>query len=422
MKQPSYSYRKPYLITTFFILVFFFFQFELMASESESSFAVAEKRSIKGRGGLPTTDQVVQLIDSTHILGLGKIGSFKIGDLVSVHSKYLSERRLGLFRVKRILEIEPFGLGLNDDDAELRLEIDKQKEFISKNKEAPSNWSNEGSNSGETYIEPLFGREYVVLEIFRGSREGLVRPGDQIFKVHLDRDDLNYPGNTDLLLRSDSRKVAARYKYLVSQGNSIGETAETLWRNEWMMSFNRLADDPRLISSAFLHYGLTSRLMFGSRLSALPRNPNLSLKLKFYEGTVNSLATGFTLQKNDVENAETLNLNFMWDSISSQTTISHTYLSVALRNDLFAEDDTIIKSIGTSNIQTGYEFLLDSWSRVLVGPNYNVERKILGGYLSYLMIWEHLHLQMGVHTSNFQSFKLKAEDGYSPFVEMHWRF
>lgn len=318
---------------------------------------------------------VLDFIDATSLLGSMSRSRVEVGDLVMMVSKNLNERSLGIFEVSRIM-----------------------------------------------YSEDFESRDIVVLKLKKGSNAGLIRPGDYFFKIDLEDFDKHYAGNTDLLVRGDKKFISSRYKFLVTQGNAIGDTAETLWQFESLITVSRLWDDSRLLSSVVYNYGITDRWSFGARLSAFEKTPNFTVKTKFYEGAVNTVATGLTVQKIESENAATININLMWDSISSETTISHTFLSIALRNDQLTEESSVVKSIGTSNVQTGYEFVLKNWTRILVGPNYNVEKKILGGYLSWVKIWNNFHLQVGVNTTNFQSLKLRSDDGYSPFVEGYFRF
>lgn len=260
------------------------------------------------------------------------------------------------------------------------------------------------------------------MRLQRSSKKSLVKRGDFFEKIDIQDYDRNYQGSTDLIFRIEDRRVSSRYKHLVTQGNAIGDTAETLWSWESALMVSRLFDDKKFLSSVILNFGLTNRITLATRLHTLQENPNLSVKTKFYQGEVNTLATGFTVQKITEEQAATININFMWDAVSSDTTISHTFLSIALRNDQQNSESSVFKSIGTSNVQTGYEFILKNWSRVLVGPNYNVENKVLGGYLAYVKIWNQIHLQIGVNTTNFQSLRFRADDGYSPFIEGYLRF
>jgi hypothetical protein len=120
-----------------------------------------------------------------------------------------------------------------------------------------------------------------------------------------------------------------------------------------------------------------------------------------------------------------LNLNIYWDSISSESTISHTFISIALYSFEEAERATVIKSLGTSSFQSGYEFVLGNWDRVLLGPSYNFENKTLGGYLTYLKIWDRFHLGASLTTTDITEFTLFPQDGgdgYYLSVDAYWRF
>jgi hypothetical protein len=249
-------------------------------------------------------------------------------------------------------------------------------------------------------------------ELVRQSRINFVQVGDTVFKLDLSSDNRRYKGTTDLMIRRRSDKISSRYKPLITQGVNIGDTAQTLWAKEYLITWYGLID-----------YGITDRAMVSTAVPLdLAGGPNLQFKYKFFESDSNVLSSGFSFAKIPNEKRSTLNFNFLWDGISSESQINHTYLTIALFTFDQAKDATAIQSLGTTSFQTGYEFVLDNWDRFLVGPNYNFEKKTLGGYLSYVMIWDKFHLALSANSTNISSLRLSAQNGYYFFFDAYWRF
>ena len=143
---------------------------------------------------------------------------------------------------------------------------------------------------------------------------------------------------------------------------------------------------------------------------------------KVFDSDSTTLATGFTFVKLTKENQASLNLNFYWDSTSSDALISHTFLGVGLISWDGAAEAAAIKSLTSSSFQTGYEVVLDNWDRFLIGPNYNFEKKALGGYLSYIWMMDRFHFQVSINTTDITHLRLDPTDGYYGFFDMFWRF
>ncbi len=262
-------------------------------------------------------------------------------------------------------------------------------------------------------IESYGGGRYLIqLELQRHSRVHFVQPGDSVFKLDLKSENSRYKGTTDLLIRRRVSGVSAKYKPLVTQGLNIGETAQTLWQDEFLITWYGL-----------INYGVTDNLSMSTVLTLDAAGaPNMQAKYKFFESNSNVLAAGLTVTKIPSESRTTMNLNFNWDGISSESMITHTNLSIALLSFDQAEEATAIKSLGTSSFQTGYEFALDNWDRVLLGPNYNFEKKAVGGYISYVKIWDKFHFSLSVNSTNISSLKMSPKDGYYFFFDAYWRF
>jgi hypothetical protein len=259
-------------------------------------------------------------------------------------------------------------------------------------------------------------------ELVRQSRVYLIQTGDTILHLDLSSENETYTGSTELLVREGDRqkKLSAQYKPLFNQGLSIGETAETLWRDEYMLTWY-----------GQVQYGVRDWLTVGT---TIPANflgaGNLTAKTKLYQSFANVVSTGFTFANVPKDKRSILNLNIYWDSVASESSISHTLLSVALFSFEDAESNTTaIKSLGTSSLQTGTEFILSKWDRVLIGPSYNFELQSVGGYISYFRIWDQFHLSIGLTSTDIMSGRFvwnRNEDSkggyYTPTFDAYWRF
>ncbi|MES3037782.1 MAG: hypothetical protein V4736_07740, partial [Bdellovibrionota bacterium] len=241
----------------------------------------------------------------------------------------------------------------------------------------------------------------------------LIRPGDLLLTVDLSSSNKFLGAHNQLMLRGGREEnISSRYKPLYTQGFGIGETAETLGKDEiyitWYGQFG---------------YGLFRPLTVSSNifLNALGGS-NAQMKGKVWSSDTNTVALGMTYTKVPHENKSSLNLDFMWDSISNSTTTTHTFITLAVATFDDSKEASAIRSFGTSAFQTGYEFLLSDWTRVLAGPSFNFETKALGGYVSWVKIWDRFHLHLSLASTNVSSFKFSFEDGYYASFDAYWRY
>lgn len=249
-------------------------------------------------------------------------------------------------------------------------------------------------------------------ELLRQSRMNFIQIGDQIMHLDLSSENQKYKGTTDLIIKKGTKETSSKYKPLFTQGIAVGETAETLWEGEYLVTW-----------FGQVNYGWKEWLTVSTIIPAdLLGAYNATGKMRVYQSASNNFAAGLNFARIPSETRSTLNLNIYWDSISSESVISHTLLSVALFSFEDAQNATAIKSLGTSSFQTGYEFILDDWNRVLLGPSYNFESKAVGGYLSYVKIWDQFHLSLSLNSTNITSVKFAPEDGYYLLFDAYWRF
>lgn len=269
-----------------------------------------------------------------------------------------------------------------------------------------------------TQIKKMKNQRYSLkLRLIRQARRYLIQQGDYIKRLNLLSENEDYIGTTDLLVKKNEISVSSRYKALVYQGVFIGETAQSLFDNEWLINY---------LGNAY--YGLTNNLMVGSYLPFnILTGPNGNFKYKFFDSESTTLAAGlnYAAVKNkelNSKNEAALNLNLFWDSVSTDTLISHVYLSLSLIKWEGSGDEVAIKTFGTTSFQTGYELILSNWDRFLIGPSYNFDTKSLGGYLSYIWIYDQFHMQASINTTNIVSLKVSPKDGYYGFFDLYWRF
>lgn len=252
----------------------------------------------------------------------------------------------------------------------------------------------------------------IKLKLLRASKFNMIQKGDRIIQLNLSSEDPVYVGTTDLIIRDSHQKISSRYKTLFTQGPTIGETAQTLWKNESILTVYGL-----------YYYGLSDKMTVGLFLPNLFFGSfNWTMKAKIFESDSNILSTGLTYIKVPLKSYSTLNLNFYWDSIGNESTLSHTFFSLAVLTWDGAINTSAIKSAGTTSLQTGYEFIMNNWNRLLIGPSYNFENKSIGGYASYIHVWDKFHLQWGLGATNLSQFTSDPRNGYYLMFDSYWRF
>lgn len=247
--------------------------------------------------------------------------------------------------------------------------------------------------------------------LLKHSRYSFTQIGFPVERLDLSTENERYLGTTELIIKKSHFNISSKYKPLFTQGMSIGDTSKTLWENEFVISW-----------LGHLYYGVTDRLTMNTLLplNAVGGN-NLSAKYNFYDSDANSVAVSFNYNKIPQSRSHSVNASLIWDSISSENVITHSYLSLALATFEDAKDATAFKYLGTSSFQTGYEFILNNWDRVLVGPNYNFEKKSVGGYLSYMKILDRFHFSLNLISTNVSEFKYSVDNGYFLYFDMFWR-
>ena len=257
-----------------------------------------------------------------------------------------------------------------------------------------------------------YGQYELRLKLLRQSRKYLIQKGDIIKKLDMTSYNEEFIGTTDLIVKKSELNISSKYRPLFYQGISIGETAQTLYKHEFLINY-----------LGTVSYGATDWLSLGTFAPGnLIQRPNANFKARVWDTDSTTISTGLSYVDLKKEQEATLNLNLYWDSTSSDSLISHTFLSLGLIKWDGAADAAAIKALGSSSFQSGYEVIRSDWDRVLIGPNYNFERKALGGFLSYVWIYDRFHAQISVNATDITKFKLDPRDGYYGFFDFYWRF
>ncbi len=255
-------------------------------------------------------------------------------------------------------------------------------------------------------------RHEIKLKLLRQSRRYMIQKGDIVRKLDITSENPDFLGSTELVIKKSEQNISSKYRPLFYQGLTIGETAQTLYKNEFLVNF-----------LGNTYFGVTEWLSIGS---VLPGNalgkPNFNFKARFYESETTTLSTGLSYVRVSAEDESVVNMNFFWDSTSSDSLISHTFLSLGLAKWEGAADAAAIKALGSSSFQTGYEVISTDWNRILIGPSYNFEKKALGGYLSYVWIYDRMHTQVSINATDIAQFRLDPTNGYYGFIDFYWRF
>lgn len=281
--------------------------------------------------------------------------------------------------------------------------------FLIKSPHAENNLGLAELRQVENAESSKFENIFYVTKIFDNQ---LVQVGDELIEMNLSTYNEDYKGTTELLIKKSKSNISSRFKPIYTQGVVAGDTAETLEKDEFILTY---------LGQIF--YGVYPGWTFGT---TAPVNAagglNFFSKFRLFSSDQNTLATGLTFTRIPQTDQSTVNLTFLWDSYSNSSMITHNYLSLAVLSYDKAEETTAIKSFASSSIQSGYEFILPNWDRILLGPNYNFERKSIGGYFSYVKIWDRLHVYLSLNTIDIRTLRWSYTEGYYMFLDVYWRF
>lgn len=252
-----------------------------------------------------------------------------------------------------------------------------------------------------------------VLKLISIKQERLLQHDDYFDKIDLTINNDELKGTSYLwktqVMPSHTKPL---YRPLLTQGETIGETAQTLWKNEYYFTV-----------LGTIGYGILDNISVSANLTGYALgSPNGRVKGQVYsnENQTWSLSMSMAQERNSAE--KLFNVDIMWDSILTDSLVAHSLISAAVISFDSAKEAAALKSYGNSSIQTGYEYILSDWSRFLIGPSYNIDQKAIGGYVGYVKIINNLHLQASLTTSNIRELKFSAKEGYFFILDAYWRW
>jgi hypothetical protein len=253
--------------------------------------------------------------------------------------------------------------------------------------------------------------KYIYADLLRHSQWSFLQVGDELRKIDLSTQSDLYIGTTELLVRTPSSKVSARYKPLVYQGLAIGDTAEVLQRDENQITF-----------LGNYQYGYNDHLNFAAFIPGLFFGYySFTVKKQFYLSNSHVLSWAAQVYHDKKLDSTQGTVRLYWDSINAGNQISHSVVTFNVEPFKKREGDLLNVITGTS-LQTGYEFIQDNWDRILIGPKYNFDLKAIGGYASYMYIWDEFHLNLNLNATDVTSLHLDPEEGYFMTFELFWRY
>jgi len=216
----------------------------------------------------------------------------------------------------------------------------------------------------------------------------------------------DYLGNNALVIR-DKSDVAAAYVPPVYYGPIAGQTASTLRRGESFIDV-----------LGVYGYGITQNLSVATRMAELLKlSPNFGIKYSLVDNSSFTISPYFALLYNTRNQTFNMAVTLYVDRPAGRKLVSHT----SIRWGYDSDPNNRGNPISSSEIKTGYAYIFDNWNRLVIGPTYNFDIEKVGGYVAYMIPYEHLHIVMGLSSIDFSNFKL-AQNGYIPFVLAFWRF
>ena len=247
-----------------------------------------------------------------------------------------------------------------------------------------------------------------IIEIVDNS---LVSVGDQVDLASIETfKDHDIPGFNSLTL-SSSRKIPSRYKELVYLGVFTSEG-------------HNLEKSETLISPFQIQYGITDK--FGAKIvNALWLDGYLNGGLKYQ--VVHNKYAKLTLNSFGAYKVERQDWIGQFGGVLTlpQNAKFQNHFAATFTFDPQFKQANATSNLGLfqdSDIRNITEYILDNWNRVLYGPVYNVELQAFGGTVSYMWIWDHFHMSLGIATKDFTNLTIGGTEGYYYVYDFFWRF
>jgi hypothetical protein len=244
--------------------------------------------------------------------------------------------------------------------------------------------------------------------------KAFVRPGDSLVRLNLSTSNENYPGRVELLQLKPAPHVSSKYRPLFSQSASVGGTAQTLANDE---SHFQLFGN--------YSYGWSDQLSLQVTPLGIPFGIYAAgFRYKIYQSESQTVSVEPSVTYFREYESGVSRLDIFWDTAATGHQITHTVLRLATIP--FSKDNKqkVVLILGSS-IQTGYEFILSNWDRLLLGPRYNLDARSVGGYIAYHFIWDRFHLNVGLNATDLGATNYTTntdKPGYYLSFDMMWRY
>jgi hypothetical protein len=256
--------------------------------------------------------------------------------------------------------------------------------------------------------------QWVLCSISMEHKNYILRENSKARLIYLsERDNLEFDGSYNLLQPHD-RKAHNRYRPLTYLGYWSGQTAANLTKNEW------------LIGPTIMSYGLHNRIQLSTTpFLNLVNIYNVQSKYILKDEDTYTFSAGLDFSHYAKFDEDPLDFSFMFDTFSSSRIISYTKL--AFRDyrpstDSYFYAGTQQTSRGyVAELQNYYGVMLDNWNRILFGPKYNFDEKILGGNISYAFLGQHTTFILGGMTEDFSRTRF-GSNGYRLIFDFYWRY
>ncbi|MCO5144033.1 MAG: hypothetical protein M9962_13165 [Oligoflexia bacterium] len=250
-----------------------------------------------------------------------------------------------------------------------------------------------------------------IARVINHSSNGLIRKKDRTIFLDLTKGTKEIHGRYDLV-REGKKHYSSRYKPLVYAGYLYGQTAATLDKGEFLVGIFPVA------------YGLTDSLQLDlTPLVLISKAIQGGAKFRFLKTEDFRLSIyGSFIRFLELHNGS-WSVDLLVDSTSNSTSMAHTRFRFEskLPDDVFLQNKSRKRKY-IYELSTNYEWILNSWHRILLGPKYSSgENSEFGFNFSTLLIYDRFHLSLNLVVNSLKKFSIK-EDKQQVGLDLFWRF
>lgn len=223
----------------------------------------------------------------------------------------------------------------------------------------------------------------------------------------------SYSGNANRIIR-DQPKIFYKYKPLLNQGLISGETASTLSKKEYLVD---------MFGST--HYGVTNDFNVGLLTTSLLSDLIVTkFKYRFYKSDYMIMSASLEPKYSLEEETWNHRLSLYFDTISNAKVINHLTLTLNLNRTakIGTQDQEVDKTQIDNKIQTGVEYIMDDWNRIVYGPSFNFDTDSIGGFVSYIILYQSWHFVLSLESQDLSNFTVSSTEGYLPSFYIYYRF